>query len=45
MELKHVMSMKSTYSIRIYELLKQYEVIGNREIAIDDLRLMCGIAA
>ena len=32
--------LSSAYAIRIYELIKQYENIGKREIAISDLRFM-----
>ena len=35
--------MKSAYAIRLYELLKQYKKIGERVIAISDLRSYCGI--
>lgn len=38
-----LMKFKSIYSIRIYELLKQYESLGCRKIALEDLRLSCGI--
>ena len=34
---------RSVYSVRIYELLSQYESVGRRKINIDDLRLYCGI--
>ena len=34
---------KSFYSIRIFELLKQYESIGKRKISIDELREYCGV--
>lgn len=34
---------KSVFSFRIYELLKQYETIGKREIKISDLRKMLGV--
>ena len=37
-QLKNIMQFKSTYSFRLYELLKQYEKLGNRLVAIDDLR-------
>jgi len=37
-QLKNIMQFKSTYSFRLYELLKQYEAIGNRSITIEDLR-------
>ena len=36
-------NLKSKYSIRLYELLKQYEKIGKREIEYGDLRLMLGL--
>ncbi|MBG9615448.1 replication initiation protein [Bacillus cereus] len=36
--LGNVMQLKSTYSIRIYELLKQYEDLKERVIYLDDLR-------
>jgi len=42
-KLKNVMQLKSSYSIRIYELLKQYQGIGKRTITIDSLRKMLGI--
>jgi plasmid replication initiation protein len=38
-----VMGLKSVHAIRIYELLKQYESLGNREIPLSDLREYCGI--
>ena len=37
-ELKNILPLKSVYSIRIYELLKQYEKISNRTIDIDELK-------
>jgi len=37
-ELKNILPLKSIYSIRIYELLKQYEKIGKRTIGIEKLR-------
>jgi len=36
--LKSVLPMRSGYSIRLYELLKQYEKIGHRVFNVDDLR-------
>lgn len=42
-QLKNVMQFKSTYSFRLYELLKQYEKIGSRIITIDNLRLALDI--
>lgn len=41
--LSDLMRFKSIYSLRIYELLKQYESIGCRKIDLDQLRLSCGI--
>lgn len=38
--LEHVLKLKSAYSIRFYELLKQYERVGHRTIQLDDLRRM-----
>jgi plasmid replication initiation protein len=42
-QLKNIMQFKSTYSFRLYELLKQYEGIGNRLINIEELRLILNI--
>ncbi|EQB3102278.1 replication initiation protein [Clostridium botulinum] len=42
-QLKNIMKFKSTYSFRLYELLKQYENIGNRIISINDLRIILDI--
>lgn len=36
--LKSVLPMRSSYSIRLYELLKQYEKIGHRTFNVDELR-------
>jgi len=41
--LKNVSKLKSSYSIRLYELLKQYVSVGQRKINIEDLRVMLGI--
>jgi plasmid replication initiation protein len=41
--LSDLMRFKSIYSLRIYELLKQYESIGCRKMDLDQLRLSCGI--
>lgn len=38
-----VMQMKSSFSIRIYELLKQYEKIGYRDFILSELRERLGI--
>lgn len=40
--LANIMSLKSSYSIRIFELLKQYEKIGKRRIELKNLRQLVG---
>ncbi|MBF0467036.1 MAG: replication initiation protein [Nitrospirae bacterium] len=42
-QLQNVIQLKSTYSIRIYELLKQYGKIGSRDFTVIDLRKTLGI--
>lgn len=37
-KLSNILQLRSTYSIRIYELLKEYETIKNRTFKIDELR-------
>lgn len=44
-QLKNIMQFKSTYSFRIYELLKQYEKLGERKISIDELRTKLDLEA
>jgi hypothetical protein len=39
-----VVGLKSIYSVRIYELLKQYENIGKRELSLSELREFFGIS-
>lgn len=41
--LSNILRLQSPYSIRIYELLKQYERIGKRSFKIEDLRFILGI--
>jgi len=41
--IKNVSTLKSVYSIRLYELLMQFKVIGDRLISIDDFRSMLGL--
>jgi len=43
-KLEQVLKLKSGYSIRIYELLKQYENIGSRTLNINELRNILDIA-
>lgn len=38
----NVMSLNSSYSIRMFEILKQYEAVGKRIIDLEDLRRMVG---
>ncbi len=39
-----VIGLRSVHAIRIYELLKQYESIGKRDVSLSDLREYCGIS-
>ena len=43
-ELWNALRLKSANQMRMYEILKQYETIGKREIKVDDLRELLGIA-
>ena len=45
LSLESLMSFKSSFSIRIYELLKQYEAIGTRDFLLSDLRTILGLEA
>ena len=42
-QLKNIIKLKSFYSIRLYELLKQYELFNKRVFEIKELREMLGI--
>lgn len=42
-QLKNIIQLKSTYSIRIFELLTQYRKIGSRRFKLDDLKTILGI--
>jgi plasmid replication initiation protein len=44
-KLENVVKLKSTYAIRIYELLKQYEKIQERTFLLNDLRELLGAEA
>jgi len=37
-KLKNILPLQSEYSIRIYELLKQYEKIGNRKFTLEEIQ-------
>ncbi|HLX54157.1 MAG TPA: replication initiation protein [Aquella sp.] len=41
--LRFLMAMGSSYGIKLYKLLKQYQTIGDRTLSIDDLRYQFGI--
>lgn len=41
--LSNILNLKTFYSIRLYELLKQYKKIGKREISLEDLRFILGL--
>ena len=43
-ELWNALRLKSANQIRMYEILKQYENIGKRELSVSDLRELLGIA-
>ncbi len=42
-EFSNVANLRSAYYVRIYELLKQYEKIGQRKIELSEFRAMLGI--
>lgn len=42
-ELWNALRLKSANQIRMYEILKQYETIGERELTIEELRALLGI--
>lgn len=42
-QLKNILKLKGSHSIRIYELLKQYERIGKREFEIEELKKLLGV--
>lgn len=43
-DIRNVLKISSVYSVRIYELLKQYEKIGHREFDIDTLKVILGVS-
>lgn len=42
-QLKNTIRLKSSYSVRIYELLKQYQALGSRYFDLSELRSLLGI--
>jgi len=43
-DMRNILRLPSTYSIRMYELLKQYERIGKRRFRVDNLKEILGVA-
>ena len=41
-QLENILHFKNKYSIRVYELCKQYQKIGKREFEVDEFRKMIG---
>lgn len=42
-DIRNIIPLRSVFSFRIFELLKQYENIGKREIGVQELKEMLGI--
>ena len=42
-DVRNILKLPSVYSIRIYELLKQYEKIGKRKFKVDELKDILGV--
>jgi plasmid replication initiation protein len=42
-DVRNILKLPSVYSIRIYELLKQYEKIGKRKLKIEELKDILGV--
>lgn len=43
-DIRNVLNIQSSFSVRIYELLKQYEKIGKRRFSVQELKEMLDIA-
>jgi plasmid replication initiation protein len=43
-DIRNVLSIQSSFSVRIYELLKQYETIGKRQFSIQELKETLDVA-
>ncbi|MFK7799529.1 MAG: replication initiation protein [Aureispira sp.] len=43
-DIRNVLKISSVYSIRIYELLKQYETLGYREFNLEELKVILGVS-
>lgn len=42
-DVRNILKLQSSFSVRIYELLKQYETIGKRQIKIQELKEMLDV--
>lgn len=42
-DIRNVMALRSVHAIRVYELLKQYQPLGERTIAVDELKEILGV--
>lgn len=42
-DIRNILSLTSIYSIRLFELLKQYQKIGKRRFGIDELKMLLSI--
>ena len=42
-KLRYVVKLRSRYSVRLYELLKQYELLGKRSFELEELRRILGL--
>ena len=42
-DVRNILKLPSTYSVRIYELLKQYEKIGKRRFDLQELKEIIGV--
>lgn len=43
-KLRNVVKLRSRYSVRLYELLKQYEALGKRDFELGELRRILGLS-
>jgi plasmid replication initiation protein len=43
LKVSDLMQFKSIHAIRIYELLKQYQSLGKRTLAVDKIKACCGV--
>ena len=43
-DIRNVAGLSSSHALRLYELIKQYETIGSRAIALDELKILLGVS-